>query len=80
LNSQKHQEKIDWRRAKVLEMLSKGETNQSEIVRRSQVDKSVICKGVAILREQALDNSRYHIEEKIPEEYQTCMVGMNELN
>jgi hypothetical protein len=76
LNSQKHQEQIDWRRAKVLEMLSKGETNQSEIARKLQVDKSVICKDVAIIRKQAKENLQHHIHEVVPEEYQKCMTGM----
>ena len=76
MNSTKHQEQIDWRRAKVLEMLSKGETNQSEIARRLQVDRSVISKDVAVIREQALDNLQHNIHERIPEEYQRCVTGM----
>jgi O-phosphoseryl-tRNA(Cys) synthetase len=76
LSSQKQQEQIDWRRAKVLEMLSKGETNQSEIARKLQVDKSVICKDVAVIRRQAQENLQHHIQERIPEEYQICMTGM----
>jgi DNA-binding MarR family transcriptional regulator len=35
---------IEWRRAKVMELLSKGESNQSEISRILQVDKSIISK------------------------------------
>lgn len=57
-------------------MLSKGETNQSEIARILQVDRSVISKDVTVIREQALDNLQHHIHEKIPEEYQRCMIGM----
>jgi hypothetical protein len=76
LSSQKQQEQIDWRRAKLLEMLSKGETNQSEIARKLQVDKSVICKDVAVIRKQAQENLQHHIHEVVPEEYQKCMVGM----
>jgi hypothetical protein len=76
LSSQKQQEQIDWRRAKVLEMLSKGETNQSEIARKLQVDKSVICKDVTIIRKQAQENLQHHIHGVVPEEYQKCMIGM----
>ena len=39
---------IDWRRAKVMELLSKGESNQSEIARVLQVDKSIICRNISI--------------------------------
>jgi hypothetical protein len=42
-------------------MLSRRETNQSEIGRILQVDKSVICKDVAVIREQALDNLQHYI-------------------
>jgi hypothetical protein len=57
-------------------MLSKGETNQSEIAGKLQVDKSVICKDVAVIRKQAQENLQHHIHEVVPEEYQKCMVGM----
>jgi len=79
LNSKKQQEQIDWRRAKVLELLSKGDTNQSEIARMLQVDKSVISKDVDYLRRQARNNLQNHIQERIPEEYQKCITGINQV-
>ena len=79
LNSKKQQEKIDWRRAKVLELLSKGETNQSEIARMLYVDKSVISRDVDNLRRQAQESLQNHIQEKIPEEYQKCLTGINQV-
>jgi DNA-binding MarR family transcriptional regulator len=39
--STKMQQIIEWRRAKVMELLSKGESNQSEIARILQLDKSI---------------------------------------
>ena len=77
LNSKKQQEQIDWRRVKVLEMMSKGETNQSEIAMILKVDKSVISKDVAILREQSRENLEKHIQERLPLEYQNCMTGID---
>ena len=47
---------IEWRRAKVMELLSKDETNQSEIARRLQVDKSIICRDIAYLRQQIFNS------------------------
>jgi DNA-binding MarR family transcriptional regulator len=41
------QQQIEWRRAKVIELLRKGENNQSEIARILQVDKSIICRDIA---------------------------------
>jgi Bacterial regulatory protein, arsR family len=67
---------IEWRRAKVMELLSKGETNQSEIARILQVDKSIICRDIAYLRQQAKENIKKYIDERLPEEYEKCMVGL----
>jgi DNA-binding MarR family transcriptional regulator len=52
---------IEWRRAKVMELLSKGESNQSEIARVLQVDKSIVCRDMAYLRQQAKDCVRKYI-------------------
>jgi hypothetical protein len=79
LNSKKQQEQIDWRRAKVPELMSKGETNQSEMAKTLQVDRSVISKDVAILREHSRENLQRHIQDKLPEEYQRCLTGMNQV-
>ena len=56
--STKMQQQIDWRRTKVMELLSKGEGNQSEIARILQVDKSIVCRDIAYLRQQAKDKSK----------------------
>jgi DNA-directed RNA polymerase specialized sigma subunit len=50
------QQQVEWRRAKVLELISKGETNQSEIARILQVDRSIVCRDVAYLRQQVKEN------------------------
>jgi DNA-binding MarR family transcriptional regulator len=43
---QQNQKLMKWRRAKVMELLSKGESNQSEIAKILQVDKSIICRDL----------------------------------
>jgi DNA-binding MarR family transcriptional regulator len=45
------QQQIEWRRAKVMELLSKGECNQSEIARVLQVDMSIISRDIAHILE-----------------------------
>ena len=59
--STKMQHQIEWRRAKVMELLSKGESNQSEIARILQVDKSIICRDISYLRNQAKANIKRYI-------------------
>src|SRR3982751_3822222 len=75
--STKMQQIIEWRRTKVMELLSKGENNQSEIARLLQVDKSIICRDMAYLRQQAKTNIKKYIDERLPEEYEKCLVGLN---
>src|SRR5918992_5655958 len=78
LRSKMQQQQIDWRRAKVLELSSQG-YSQIEIATNRQMDKSVICRDIAYLRQQAQDNLKLHIQDKLPEEYQNCMTGINQV-
>ena len=71
--------RVEWRRAKVLELMSKGETNQSEIARILQVDRSTICRDVDYLRQQAKENIARYVDERLPEEYEKCLVGLNSI-
>jgi hypothetical protein len=76
MSTKMQQQIIEWRRAKVMELLSKGENNQSEIARILQVDKSIICRDIAYLRQQAKNNIKRYIDERLPEEYEKCLVGL----
>src|ERR671926_47364 len=66
---------VDWRRAKVLELLSKGDS-QSDIAKTLQVDLSVISRDVYFLRQQAKHNIKRYIDERLPEEYEKCLIGL----
>ena len=57
-----------------MELLNKGENNQSEIARILQVDKSIICRDIAYLRQEAKEKIRKYIDELLPEEYEKCLV------
>jgi hypothetical protein len=73
------QQQVEWRRAKILELMSKGETNQSEIAGILQVDRSIVCRDVAYLRQQAKENVVRYVDERLPEEYEKCPVGLNSI-
>jgi hypothetical protein len=66
---------VEWRRTKVLELLSKG-TSQSEIAKVLQVDLSIISRDVYYLRQHAKSNIKRYIDERLPEEYEKCLVGL----
>jgi hypothetical protein len=69
---------VEWRRTKVLELLSKGDS-QSEIAKTLQVDLSIISRDVYFLRQQAKDNIKRYVDERLPEEYEKCLIGLNAL-
>jgi hypothetical protein len=78
LLSTKAQQQIEWRRDKVLELSSQGHS-QREIADTLHVNKSIISRDIAYLRQQAQDNLKMHIQDKLPEEYQNCMTGINQV-
>src|SRR5919205_797115 len=66
---------LEWRRSKVQELSSQG-YNQSEISRILQVSQSTINRDITYLRKQAKDNIKRYIDERLPEEYEKCLVGL----
>jgi aspartate ammonia-lyase len=67
---------VEWRRTKVPELLSKGDS-QSEIAKVLHVDLSIISRDVYFLIQQAKANIKRYIDERLPEEYEKCLVGIN---
>ena len=78
LLSTKTQQQIEWRRDKVLELSSQGHS-QIDIADTLHVNKSIISRDMAYLKQQAQENLKTHIQDKLPEEYQNCMVGINQV-
>ena len=66
---------IEWRRSQVLELVSKGH-NQLEIAKILQVDKSIISRDISFLREQSKLKIKVYVDERLPEEYERCLVGL----
>jgi transposase len=69
------QTQIEWRRSKVAELDSKGHS-QPEISRMLQVSIGTVNRDLSILRQQANTNIKRYINERLPEEYEKCMVGI----
>ncbi len=66
---------VEWRRSKVQELASQG-YNQSEISRVLQISQPTINRDITYLRQQAKDNIKKYIDERLPEEYEKCLVGL----
>ena len=67
---------IEWRRSKVAELDSQGHS-QPEIARILKVSIGTVNRDLSILRQQAKDNIKRYIDERLPEEYEKCLVGLN---
>ena len=67
---------VEWRRSKVSELSSQG-YNQSEISRMLQISQPTINRDITHLRQQAKHNIKRYIDERLPEEYEKCRVGLN---
>src|ERR1051325_11985979 len=66
---------LEWRRNKVQELASQG-YNQSEISRILQISQPTINRDITFLRQQAKDNIKRYVDERLPEEYGKCLVGL----
>ena len=68
---------IEWRRSKVAELDSQGHS-PSEIAKILQVSIGTINRDLSILRQQAKENIKKYIDERLPE-YEKCLVGVNSI-
>src|SRR5919198_783436 len=70
------EQQIQWRRDKVQELCSKG-YSQREISHLLQVGLATVNRDISYLRNQAKNNIKKYIDERLPEEYEKCLVGLN---
>lgn len=66
---------VEWRRKHVFELSSKG-LNQVEIARKLQLHESTISRDLDFIRGKSKENIRKYIEERLPEEYEKCLIGL----
>jgi Trp operon repressor len=72
---QQNQQQVQWRRDKVQELCSKG-YSQREISQTLQVGLATVNRDLSYLRNQAKNNIKKYIDERLPEEYEKCLVGL----
>jgi transposase len=78
LSSEMEQQKqqVQWRRDKVQELCSKG-YSQREISKVIQIGLATVNRDISDLRNQAKTNIKRYIDERLPEEYEKCLVRLN---
>jgi hypothetical protein len=76
--SNKKGKMVDWRRNKVQQLLVRG-YSQWDVAEELQIDQSTVSRDVHYLRQNAQANLQKHIQQQLPEEYQRCLTGMNQV-
>jgi Trp operon repressor len=76
MEQQGQQQQLEWRRDKVQELCSKG-YSQREISQTLQVGLATVNRYISYLRDEAKTNIKRYIDERLPEEYEKCLVGLN---
>src|ERR671932_450615 len=74
--NQEQQHQLQWRRDKVQELCSKG-YSQREISQTLQVGLATVNRDISYSRNQAKSNIKKYVDERLPEEYEKCLVGLN---
>jgi predicted transcriptional regulator len=72
------QQQVQWRRDKVQELCSKG-YSQREISQVLQIGLATVNRDISYLRSQAKTNIKRYIDERLPEEYEKSLVGVNSI-
>jgi predicted transcriptional regulator len=72
------QNQVIWRRNKVQDLLIKGH-NQYLIADILRISQTTVSRDIENLREQARQNMQTHLQDRLPEEYENCMAGINQV-
>jgi hypothetical protein len=51
----------------------------TRIITILQIGKTTVDRDLVYLRKQAQENLKLHIQERLPEQYQKCMIGLNQV-
>jgi predicted transcriptional regulator len=78
LSTQVERLNVEWRRSKVIELNSQG-YSQPETAKILQVSLGTVNRDLSIIRQQARKDIQEHIQKRLPEEYQRCLTGLNEV-
>ena len=77
--SELREEAILLRRERVLELTAKG-YGQRQIANMLSVSHATVGFDQQYLKQQAKQNIQNYVDERLPEEYERCLVGVNEIN
>jgi DNA-binding NarL/FixJ family response regulator len=73
--NQHQDQQVQWRRDKIQELCCKG-FSQREISQILHVGLATVNRDLSYLRNQAKTNIKRYIDERLPEEYEKCLIGL----
>jgi Trp operon repressor len=76
MEQQNQELQVQLRKDKVQEFCSKG-YSQREISQILQVGLATVNRDISYLRSQVKANIKRYVDERLPEEYEKCLVGLN---
>jgi transcriptional regulator len=76
LTTEAKQQQLHWRRSKVLRLSSQG-YSEREVVEILKISDTAVNRDLVFIRRQAKENLQKHIDERIPEEMEKAMSGLN---
>lgn len=62
-----------------METVTGSRAFQQDIAEKLQLNKSILSRDIAQLRIQAKKNIQKYINQRLPEEYEKCLVGINSI-
>jgi hypothetical protein len=77
-SAKRERSQIEWRRNKVHQLLVRG-YNQYEIADMLKISQPTVSRDLDFLRQRAHQELQNHIQQKLPEEYQRCLTGINQV-
>jgi hypothetical protein len=76
LSTKNRTDLLQWRRDQVIELRGIG-LSYAEIAEKLQVSTSLIGTDVQYLREQAKENIKEYVTQRLPEQYQICLAALD---
>lgn len=77
--SELKEDAIELRRDKVQELIAQGHS-QRQVANMLNVSRGTINFDMIYLRQKAKENIKKYVDEKLPEEYENCLIGINSIN
>ena len=74
--NEENESSVEWRREKVLQLSSQG-FSQREIANLLKLGIGTINRDIQYLREQSKENIKKYIDQKLPNEYEKCLIGID---